>query len=74
MVVTRSGTGLGVVGHVVEALGTSIVTASILGQHTAETTARDWDQRWNQKGVTHLSVQVKVLWIELNKMISLISR
>ena len=45
MAATRSGTtSLGVVGHVVEELSTSIVTATILGQQTADKTAGDWDQ------------------------------
>ena len=60
MAATRSGTtGLGVVGHVVEELDTSIVTATILGQQTGDKTAGDWDQIKNHKAVTHRSVQVK---------------
>ena len=61
MAVTRSGPpGISVVGHVTEDLSTSFVTATILDQHTEDKTAGDWDHILNQKGVTHISVQVKI--------------
>ena len=60
MAVTRSGTTrLGVVDHVGEEPRPSFVTATILSQHTAEEVAGDLDRILNQKGVTHISVQVK---------------
>ena len=67
MVVTRSGPpGISVVGHVTKELSTCtlFITATILGQHTEDKTAGDWDRILNQKGVTHISVQVHVKFYE----------
>ena len=61
MAVTRSGTSrLRVVSLAVEERSTLFVTATILRQNTAETTAGAWDRIINRKGVTHISVQVKI--------------
>ena len=62
MVVIHSGpSGIGgVVGHVVEELGTSIVSAIILDQQMEEKAVGDWDQMLNHKVATPISVQVKL--------------
>ncbi|PFX21758.1 hypothetical protein AWC38_SpisGene13739, partial [Stylophora pistillata] len=61
-VVTRAGTpGVGAVVHVAVDYSISIETATILGRHTEDETAGDWDHVINTKFVTHKSVQFMAL-------------